>query len=145
MTRVEKTGRSSRYIASRSSATLTQTRSAGSRRGSQRWRSRFTSISRKRFVEALFTKWDKFQQPPRHPKWRDVNLAATVPGWKRFPAAEDWLRENHVSQAVPAARKKFQQFLATTGRADEAAGSASDHERLFQEFIKWNRQQEGPQ
>src|SRR5438132_6309581 len=25
-----------------------------------------------RFTEALFTKWDKFRQPPRHPKWRDV-------------------------------------------------------------------------
>src|SRR5713101_3357180 len=36
-----------------------------------------------KFVEALFTKWDKFQQPPRHPKWRDANLAATVPGWTR--------------------------------------------------------------
>ena len=36
-----------------------------------------------RFIEQLFTKWDKFQAPPRHPKWRDVNLAATVPGWTR--------------------------------------------------------------
>ena len=33
-----------------------------------------------KFTEALFTNWDKFQHPPRHPKWRDVNLAATVPG-----------------------------------------------------------------
>jgi uncharacterized protein len=32
-----------------------------------------------RFVERLFTKWDQFREPPRHPKWRDVNLAATVP------------------------------------------------------------------
>ncbi len=23
-----------------------------------------------RFVEALYTKWDKFQEPPRHPKWK---------------------------------------------------------------------------
>jgi hypothetical protein len=22
-----------------------------------------------RFVEALYTKWDQFLQPPRHPKW----------------------------------------------------------------------------
>ena len=50
MTRVEKTGRLSRYITSRSSATFTQTRSAGSGRGSQRSRSRFTSISRLRLV-----------------------------------------------------------------------------------------------
>ena len=34
-----------------------------------------------RFVERLFENWEKLQRPPYHPKWRDVNLAATVPGW----------------------------------------------------------------
>ena len=53
MTRVVNTGRSARYSTSRASARLTQTRSAGSRRGSQRWRSRLTSISRRRFAAAL--------------------------------------------------------------------------------------------
>src|SRR5262245_26457999 len=37
-----------------------------------------------RFIDQLFAKWTKLQQPPFHPKWRDVNLAATVPGWTRF-------------------------------------------------------------
>ena len=46
-----------------------------------------------RFVEALFAKWDKFREPPRHPKWRDVNLAATVPGWNRWSGAEAMLRQ----------------------------------------------------
>ncbi len=40
------------------------------------------------FVEAFFRNFDAFLQPPRHPKWREVNLAARVPGWARFPAAE---------------------------------------------------------
>ncbi|RYI87617.1 MAG: TRAP transporter substrate-binding protein, partial [Acetobacteraceae bacterium] len=41
-----------------------------------------------RFVEAFFTKFPDFLRPPRHPKWREVNLAAQVPGWTRFgPAA----------------------------------------------------------
>src|SRR5262245_29248483 len=31
-----------------------------------------------RFIEQLFAKWSRLQQPPFHPKWRDVNLAATV-------------------------------------------------------------------
>ena len=34
-----------------------------------------------RLVQYLFARWDKFQHPPYHPKWRDINLAATVPGW----------------------------------------------------------------
>ena len=42
-----------------------------------------------RFVEALFSGLDRLQQPPAHPKWREVSLAAQVPGWTRFaPAAE---------------------------------------------------------
>lgn len=41
-----------------------------------------------RFIRDLKQKFPQFQQPPRHPKWRDVNLAAQVPGWTRFPAAQ---------------------------------------------------------
>jgi hypothetical protein len=37
-----------------------------------------------RFSRALALKQDAFLQPPRHPKWREVNLAAAVPGWTRF-------------------------------------------------------------
>ncbi len=37
-----------------------------------------------RFSRALSLKFDFFMQPPRHPKWRDVSLTATVPGWTRF-------------------------------------------------------------
>jgi TRAP-type uncharacterized transport system substrate-binding protein len=46
-----------------------------------------------RFIQYLFSRWDTFQHPPYHPKWRDVNLAATVPGWTRFSVAEDQLRK----------------------------------------------------
>jgi len=40
-----------------------------------------------RFVEAFTAKFPAFLQPPRHPKWREVNLAAQVPGWVRFNPA----------------------------------------------------------
>jgi TRAP-type uncharacterized transport system substrate-binding protein len=38
-----------------------------------------------RFAEALRARFDQFQRPPRHPKWREVSLDAQVPGWTRFP------------------------------------------------------------
>lgn len=41
-----------------------------------------------RFVAAFADRFARFLQPPRHPKWRDVNLAAQVPGWTRFPPAQ---------------------------------------------------------
>jgi uncharacterized protein len=56
-----------------------------------------------RFVDAFFGKFDQFQQPPRHPKWREVNISAEVPGWVRFQAAQDWLaRRTTVGFADPA-------------------------------------------
>ena len=44
-----------------------------------------------RFVDLLFTRIDKLQAPGFDPKWKSINLAATVPGLDRFPAAQQWL------------------------------------------------------
>jgi TRAP transporter TAXI family solute receptor len=44
-----------------------------------------------RFVEYLFDRFEEFQKPPYHPAWRSINLAAKVPGWVRYRAAEEKL------------------------------------------------------
>lgn len=44
-----------------------------------------------RFVDMLFTRVDKLQAPGFDQKWKSINLAATVPGLDRFPAAQEWL------------------------------------------------------
>ncbi|MBP0444653.1 TAXI family TRAP transporter solute-binding subunit [Roseomonas sp. SSH11] len=41
------------------------------------------------FVDALHSRFERFLQPPRHPKWREVNLEAQVPGWVRFNSAQE--------------------------------------------------------
>jgi hypothetical protein len=51
------------------------------------------------FVEAFFPKIAFFQQLPRHPKRHNVNLAANLPGWIRFEAAQEWL-DGHMMQAA---------------------------------------------
>jgi hypothetical protein len=43
------------------------------------------------FAQSFFDRFEEFQRPPRHAKWREVNLAAQVPGWTRFSAADIWL------------------------------------------------------
>ena len=58
-----------------------------------------------RLVTALFTRLADFQKVPRHPKWKEVNLAATLPGWKRFPAAAEWLDGLPASTAAAAPAK----------------------------------------
>ena len=41
-----------------------------------------------RFIERFFASFDQLQEPPFHPKWREVVLSAEVPGWRRTTAAE---------------------------------------------------------
>jgi len=96
-----------------------------------------------RFIEYLFTRWDRFQKPPFHPKWRDINLAATVPGWTRFSVAEDML------QKMAAAKPKndqqqlsgdFQAYLNT--RLDlPAARDPSQRDELYRDFLRWRERQ----
>ena len=50
---------------------------------------RFERVAR--FVDHLFSRIDKLQAPGFDPKWKTINLAATVPGLARFPAAQAWL------------------------------------------------------
>ncbi|MGY3441172.1 MULTISPECIES: TAXI family TRAP transporter solute-binding subunit [unclassified Bradyrhizobium] len=50
---------------------------------------RFERVAR--FVDTLFSRIDKLQGPGFDPKWKSINLGATVPGLARFPAAQAWL------------------------------------------------------
>src|SRR6202012_5321699 len=43
------------------------------------------------FVDSFFTKFPQFQNPPFHPKWKEVSLAAPLAGWTRLPSAPQWL------------------------------------------------------
>jgi uncharacterized protein len=87
-----------------------------------------------KFVEAFFTKVDELRKPARHPAWRNVNVMATIRGWQRFPAAQEWINRN--AKAVAA--------LRATPVIDQAAhavpSTPAEQERLFQEFLKWARE-----
>jgi TRAP-type uncharacterized transport system substrate-binding protein len=98
-----------------------------------------------RFVQAFFNKFEQFQMPPRHPKWRDVNLAATVPGWTRWSVAEEMLQQlRQASGSQPAAAADFAVFLKEKGVAGVQT-SPDQRDALFREFLQWQqgRQQQG--
>jgi uncharacterized protein len=90
-----------------------------------------------RFVEAFFPKIAEFQKPPRHPKWREVNIAATLPGWTRFEMAQTWLD----SQRQEAQRANPNSGTAASGGARSASGADQPKPdlALFQEFLKWRQ------
>jgi TRAP transporter TAXI family solute receptor len=89
-----------------------------------------------RFVAAFFDKFPALLKPPRHPKWREVNLAAQVPGWVRFPAAQDWLRAQATQDA--GTQGDFQAFLSRAGTAP-ATLTAAQRAALFEQFLAWQK------
>jgi TRAP-type uncharacterized transport system substrate-binding protein len=106
-----------------------------------RYSDRYRRIER--FAERLFTKWDQFLVAPRHPKWRDVNLGATVPGWTRHAIAEQMLARFYgpSGSAQEDISRDFQAFLNRTGTG--APLSQADRESLFRQFLQWREQQSG--
>ena len=88
-----------------------------------------------RFVQYYFERFDRLKQPSFHPKWKEINLAARVPGWNRYPAAEEALaaskdggtgRQANSNEPPPAA----------PARTDAAALEKSP---LFEEFLEWRQ------
>jgi TRAP transporter TAXI family solute receptor len=91
-----------------------------------------------RFVDAFFSKFDEFSKPGRHPKWQEVNIAATVPGWRRFKPATDWV-ERSTGGAQTASRSDFVRFLQEREQAGAARATPAEQERLFQDFQRWQQ------
>lgn len=84
-----------------------------------------------RFVDAFFGQFDKFLAPQRHPKWREVNLAASVKGWTRFRPAQEWLDRRFEQEAV--AQPDLDRFFQS--QPDRPAGK----EEIYQAYLKWRQ------
>jgi uncharacterized protein len=108
---------------------------------------RYTRVAK--FVDAFFSKIDQFNSRSRHPKWREVNLSAEMPGWTRFKPAADWLAAHH-SQPVastsdgtpdqlsaelrPAFERFMQNYASASGRKTP---TGLEREQLFARFVKY--------
>ena len=59
-----------------------------------------------RLTTLLFDRVEKLHAPGFHPKWKEVNLSATVPGLSRFSAAQGWLdRADRARNLAPQASR----------------------------------------
>ncbi len=85
-----------------------------------------------RLVTELFAQFERLQQPPAHPKWKEVNLAAEVPGWTRFAVAAQ-----QITETGDKTLQDFGRFLA----ASPANASLTPQQRsaLFEQFARWRR------
>lgn len=87
-----------------------------------------------RFIDYLFERLPRLQtEAGYHPKWRELNLAATVPGWQRFDAMQ--------TKLVAAAAAKTD--VNTDGGAELkqaiarlVPGNVPEQNRLFQQYLR---------
>lgn len=111
---------------------------ANLQQGSERYRNLVN------FTEALFTQFPSLIEPGHNAKWREVNLAADLPGWRRFPPAEQWLARN-----APVAQQKgapqdmktvFERFLDERLKAMGSDMTQQQKDELFDQFERWQTQ-----
>jgi uncharacterized protein len=98
-----------------------------------------------RFVDVFFSKIEEFMKPPRHPKWKESSIAASIPGWQRFKAADDWLVRHNmssVSQSAEVQKIRFEQFLFEN--RIQVSNDPSRREAVFRQFLEWERRKVAP-
>jgi uncharacterized protein len=93
------------------------------------------------FIETLFSRFAELERPDRHAKWREINLAATLPGFARAPAAEAWLAGRPGTDGPVAASggPVGTSIEASAAGALPLPMSEDQKEALFKGFIEWQR------
>jgi TRAP-type uncharacterized transport system substrate-binding protein len=80
-------------------------------------------------VDTMFDKVAQLQRPPFHPKWKELAPRATVAGWTRFKASQDWLDRNMPPGAAVS---------AASGAAPAAeVAPQQPRDPLYREFLEW--------
>jgi branched-chain amino acid transport system substrate-binding protein len=78
-------------------------------------------------VESLFTRISELQRPPFHPKWKELAPRASVAGWTRLRAAQEWLDRNLPPTAA----------VSAASGAVPAPEAAPRNDALYREFLEW--------
>jgi TRAP-type uncharacterized transport system substrate-binding protein len=97
------------------------------------------------FVDAFFTGFQLLLDPGHHPKWHEVNIMAELPGWRRFPPAEQWLQRNAPVAAAPNMQDLKAIFSRFIDERQQATGglpmTQQEKDQLFGQFEMWQRGQ----
>jgi TRAP-type uncharacterized transport system substrate-binding protein len=97
------------------------------------------------FVDIFFTEFQSLLTPGHHPKWHEVNLAAELPGWRRYAPADQWLQRNMQIAKTPSPEMLRTMFSRFVDERRQAIGggtlSQQDKDALFQQFQSWEKGQ----
>jgi TRAP-type uncharacterized transport system substrate-binding protein len=86
-----------------------------------------------RFIQYYFSRFETLRKPPYHPKWREINLAAKIPGWTRY-----WVAEDLLAKGVGTALANQPEGAVETS---SSVVLAPGDQQLFKEFMAWKQKQ----
>ena len=92
------------------------------------------------FTRKFFDNIAKFREDSRHPKWKEINLAAEVPGWVRFKPAQQWLdgQKTASTSEQPEMRTAFERFLADySSKTNSGTLTNAQRDAFYNQFVKW--------
>ena len=93
------------------------------------------------FVDAFFTGLPTLLEPGHHPKWQEVNLTAEVPGWRRYPPADQWLQRNLQAANAPNPDELLSMFARFVDERRQSTGGTpmtqQEKQDLFQQYQHW--------
>jgi TRAP-type uncharacterized transport system substrate-binding protein len=97
---------------------------------------RFRKVAR--FIQYYFDRFEQLKKPPFQKEWKEINLAATVPGWTRYWYAEELLQATQAKQQPDSSAG-----VALTNPTSASSFDLNDptNRREFNEFLEWKRRQ----
>jgi TRAP-type uncharacterized transport system substrate-binding protein len=93
------------------------------------------------FARTFFDRLHDLQSPPFHPKWREVDVAAPVPGWTRFADAQAWIRKAGLNSTSSI---RYTQANDTVAPQEPATLSRAERTALFTEFAAYRERLASP-
>lgn len=93
---------------------------------------RFRKVAR--FIDYYFERLEQFKKPPYEPQWKSVNVAADVPGWKRY-----WYAQQVLDKYVAA--KPSNVKLTAQDQETLSGLQGEEQRRQFKEFLEWKKAQ----
>jgi len=93
------------------------------------------------FVEAFFTNFPALLEPGHRAKWQEVNIAVELPGWRRYPPAEQWLQRNLQAVKAPNPEDIEEMFARFVGERRQLTGgkpvTLQEKSDIFQQYQRW--------
>lgn len=92
-----------------------------------------------KFIEAFLISHKDLKLPPRHPKWRELAIGVTIPGWHRYPPAARMIEalvaspdsmggfmKSSLAPAVPPTKPTVDTAAAEPAAMDEPSAARDD-------------------